>query len=879
VIRSEGFVLRRLLNPAVLFGFGVVALCWIALLHQLRVERSDAIDAAIERGDSAARLFEKDTIRLLKGLDSLLLLVRQAYEKDPADFALDQLARQVAVVSDRATEIGLANADGYLTRTTSGPLPRPVFIGDRSHFQAQIAPMTDELYIGLPVTLRSTGKFTLQISRRLRKADGSFDGVLTGSLDPDFVEQFASALKLGPGSNISVRGLDGDMRASYGFSRAAPPKTTLVMQTALARAPSGHFWSDGAADGVNRLVSYRTMAGYPLTITVGEANEHIFAEFFRHRLVYLSVAIAFSLLAALFTAFVLQRQLSLEQLNGRFDTAIRYMPQGLCMFDREQRVVVSNSQYAKLYGLPDDFVRPGRTFREILTYRSERGAFTRDLDAYIADVMQTMSSKGGFSATRVLPNGRTIAVASHVMENGGWVSTHEDITDRRNSEKKIEQLAHFDALTGLANRNLFKDRVDEALARYQRLHEQFAVLLLDLDKFKGVNDSLGHQAGDALLSAVASRIKATIREVDVAARLGGDEFAVIALSGEGGVADGAEALAARLIAAISAPYQIEGHPVVVGCSIGIALVPEHGARIDEVLRNADLALYKSKGAGRNCFHVYSQEMKAEADRRSALEIDLREAIWADQLEVHYQPVVELASGRVVAVEALARWMHKIKGAIPPSEFIPVAEEAGLIVELGNLILLRACHDAMRMPDYIKVAVNLSPVQFAKSNVAEAAQFALSDSGLPEKRLEFEITEGVLMEETEQNLAMLRQIKKLGISIALDDFGVGYSSLSYLTAFPFDKVKIDKSFIDRLERPEAGAVIASIVQLAGSLDLTTVAEGIETEEQLGRIRALGIRLGQGFIFSRPVPLRELRFGLADKPLEADAVCAWHGRPAA
>ena len=869
-------MLRRLLNPAILFGLGVVALSWIAFFHQLRAERSDAVDAAIERGDSAARLFEKDAVRLIKGVDSVLLLVRQAYESDRGNFVLDQLARQVAVVSDQATEVGLADAAGYLTRTTSGPLARPVFIGDRSHFKAQIAPPDDALYIGQPVTLRSTGRFAIQVSRRLRKGDGSFDGVLTASIDPDFVEQFSRTLKLGPGSNISVRGLDGDIRAAYGFAKL-PLKATGVLLDALARTPSGTFWSGGAADGTNRLVSYRTMTSYPLSITVGEADTHIFAEYYRHRLIYLSVAIAVSLLAVLFSAVVYQRQAKLEQLNSRFDAAISHMPQGLCMFDREQRLVVSNRQYAKLYGLPEDFLRPGRTFREILEYRNNRVAFTRDVDRYLTDLMQRLRSEGAFSATRVLADGRTIAVATHVMQNGGWVATHEDITDRKNTEMRIEQLAHFDTLTGLANRNLFKDRVEEALARHHRLGMAFAVLLLDLDKFKGVNDTLGHQAGDALLSEVADRIKGAVRDVDVAARLGGDEFAVIAQGSEGDLGEGANALAARLIAAISAPYQIETHPVVVGCSIGIALVPEHGERIDEVLRNADLALYKSKSAGRNCSHVYTQEMKDEADRRSALEIDLREAIWGDQIKVHYQPVVDLASGRVVSVEALARWTHRSKGSIAPSEFIPVAEEAGLIVELGNLVMLRACHDAMRMPEHISVAVNLSPVQFAKSDVAEAARFALSDSALPAERLEFEITEGVLMEETEPNLATLRAMKEIGISIALDDFGVGYSSLSYLTAFPFNKVKIDKSFIDRLDRPEAGAVIASIVQLAGSLDLMTVAEGVETEEQLARIRALGIKLGQGFVLSRPVPFEELQFGITGRP--PHAARSLRGRPAA
>jgi diguanylate cyclase (GGDEF)-like protein len=313
-------------------------------------------------------------------------------------------------------------------------------------------------------------------------------------------------------------------------------------------------------------------------------------------------------------------------------------------------------------------------------------------------------------------------------------------------------------LTGLANRNLFKERLDATLAKHRHLCTEFAVLLLDLDRFKTVNDTLGHQAGDRLLKGVAGRIKAACREDDIAARLGGDEFAVIAMPRDGDLRHGAENLAQRLIEAISAPDEIDGRPVVVGCSIGIALVPAHGERIDEILRNADLALYRSKSEGRNCFQVYSEQMKAEADRRSALEIDLREAIWGDQLEVLYQPVVDIVSRRAVSVEALARWTHPTRGPISPTEFIPVAEQTGLIVELGNWIMFQACHDAMQMPAHIKVAINLSPVQFAKSNIVEWASYALADSGLPAKRLEFEITEGVLLEETERNLNSLRELK-------------------------------------------------------------------------------------------------------------------------
>jgi predicted signal transduction protein with EAL and GGDEF domain len=361
-----------------------------------------------------------------------------------------------------------------------------------------------------------------------------------------------------------------------------------------------------------------------------------------------------------------------------------------------------------------------------------------------------------------------------------------------------------------------------------------------------------------LLCEVASRLKTSIREVDIAARIGGDEFALIVMPGQGDLKDGMVKLAARLVEAISEPYDVQGQKVVVGCSIGVALAPDHGERSDELLRNADLALYKSKNSGRNCFHVYGAEFKVEADHRNALENDLREAIWREEFELFYQPVLDIKTGRITAVEALMRWRHPVKGLIMPDQFIPLAEETRLIVQMGEWAMVKACRDAMLMPKDIKVAVNLSPVQFAKSNLVETAIFALVDSQLPPERLELEITEGVLLQETEQNLEILRQLKNLGVSIALDDFGVGYSSLGYLTSFPFGKVKIDRSFVKRLDKPESKAVVSSIVQLSRSLNLVTAAEGIETEAQLAEIQLLGVDLGQGYLFGKAVPLADLDF---------------------
>lgn len=559
-----------------------------------------------------------------------------------------------------------------------------------------------------------------------------------------------------------------------------------------------------------------------------------------------------------------QSLLETQSANARFDAALRNMPQGLSMFDSNDRLVAFNRQYLDIYGLSPDTAAVGMTFQEVFANQS----LVPDLHEYLSGFKKRIAAFGYTNNTVTFPDDRVIYISYAVTPDGGWVATHEDITQRRAFEHRIEQLAHFDGLTGLANRNLFKERLEEELARLNRLPSEFAVLLLDLDKFKAVNDALGHQAGDTLLQNVSERIRATVREVDFAARLGGDEFALIALGTQARSRDTVATLATRLIGALSAAYEIDGHPVVIGCSIGIALVPEHGLRPDEILRNADLALYESKNSGRNCFNFYSESLKAKADQRNVLEIELREAIWRDEIEVFYQPIVDLATGRVRTVEALARWRHQKLGFIPPAEFIPIAEETGLIVELGNLVLMRACQDAKRMPDDVTISVNLSAVQFAKSNVTDSVICALVDSGLQEGRLVLEITESVFLFDNDRNLKALNELKKIGVTIALDDFGAGYSSLSYLTAFSFDKVKIDKSFVARLDRPETVAVVSSIVQLGRSLNLKIVAEGLEKIEQVEQVRSLGVPLGQGYFFGKPAPLADLKFETHPLSLERE-----------
>jgi diguanylate cyclase (GGDEF)-like protein/PAS domain S-box-containing protein len=561
----------------------------------------------------------------------------------------------------------------------------------------------------------------------------------------------------------------------------------------------------------------------------------------------------------------------LHSVKSFLDTIIQSIPVAIVIKDAETRkLILVNKAYENFYGAQRDEIL-GRTLFDL--YTEEQADYLTRLDTDSINSQDAVIVSERLMQTRT--KGRCIVQMTKIVVRDREqrpqfvISLIEDITDRKNSESKIEHLAHYDALTSLANRNLFRERIDETLGRLHRAGESFAVFLLDLDRFKAVNDTSGHQTGDELLRQVAERIKSIIGETDMAARLGGDEFALIVMVERNSSSDTVAALAKRLVEGISAPYEINGHPVAVGCSIGVALAPEHGQRSDDLLKNADLALYKSKNSGRSCFHVYADAFKTEADQRDALENDLREAIWRQEIDVFYQPIIDLKTGRIVSVEALARWLHPTRGLVPPSQVIALAEDAGLIVQLGELVMVRACEDATRMPEGVRVSVNLSPVQFAKSNIVDSVIFALANSLLAAERLVIEITEGVLLAETEQNLETLRRLKNVGVSIALDDFGVGYSSLGYLTTFRFDEVKIDKTFVDKLDRIESRAVLSSIVQLSQSLSLTTVVEGIETAEQLATVIPLGIELAQGYLFGSPVTFADLDFETRLLPGESAA----------
>jgi diguanylate cyclase (GGDEF)-like protein len=447
-------------------------------------------------------------------------------------------------------------------------------------------------------------------------------------------------------------------------------------------------------------------------------------------------------------------------------------------------------------------------------------------------------------------------VLNRPIARGGWVATHEDVTERWRSEARIAHMARHDALTDLPNRVLIMEKMNEALTRLAADGTQVCVFIFDLDLFKAVNDSLGHPIGDLLLKSVASRLAEVMSDPDMVGRLGGDEFAVLHVVQSDARAEAA-ALAHRLIEAIGTPYELEGHPVVIGISMGIAIAPTDGAESTALLKHADLALYRAKSDGRSCFRFYESQMDAAIQLRRALEIDLRNALARREFELHYQAVIEASTREPCGAEALVRWRHPRRGLIGPDQFIPLAEEIGLIDALGEWILREACIEAARWPAHIKIAVNLSPAQFRRRNLADVVMSALARSGLTAARLELEVTESVLLQKSEGNLAALHAIKRLGASIVLDDFGTGYSSLGYLQMFPFDKIKIDRSFVQELaSRSDCAAIVCAITGLARSLNIVTTAEGVETEEQYALVRAAGCNLVQGYLFGKPVPAAAL-----------------------
>jgi diguanylate cyclase (GGDEF)-like protein len=551
-----------------------------------------------------------------------------------------------------------------------------------------------------------------------------------------------------------------------------------------------------------------------------------------------------------------QREEELGAQNVRFDTALRNMSQGLCMFDVDQRLVVCNERYVEMYRLPPELAQPGTKLRDILEHRAASGLARISPENYHRELVAVFAASRPWTTIRELGDGRAISVATRPMPGGGWVATHEDVTEQRRSEAKILHMAEHDALTDLPNRVLLRAQLEDALSDVGQGDRRLAVLMLDLDRFKEVNDTLGHPVGDALLKAVSERLRGCVRETDMVARLGGDEFAILESVADS--SDQAAALAKRIQSAMNEPFEVDGQHFIIGTSIGISVAPEDGTDPDQLLKNADLALYRAKKEGHGNHRFFEPEMNQRMQARRELECGLRNALLNREFELQYQPFVNLAREEVCGFEALLRWNHPERRAASPAEFIPLAEETGLIVPIGEWVLRQACAEAATWPDHFRVAVNLSPAQFKGRSLVQSVIGALAASGLRPDRLELEITESVMLQDSEIALTTLSHMRDLGVRIALDDFGTGYSSLSYLRKFPFGRIKIDRGFVSELSeaREDSLAIVRSVIRLGTSLGMATTAEGVETKQQLDRVRAEGCTEMQGYYFSPPRPAAEI-----------------------
>jgi diguanylate cyclase (GGDEF)-like protein len=546
------------------------------------------------------------------------------------------------------------------------------------------------------------------------------------------------------------------------------------------------------------------------------------------------------------------RRLAIER--HQLSVAVNNIPQGLVLYDTSGRVTLCNQRYIEMFDLSPEVARPGCTMQDLISHRKETGSFDGDVEEFCSSIIRNMALGKVIHQITKLADGRTIQIVNQPLAAGGWVATIEDVTERERSSEKVARLAHYDALTDLPNRVLFREQLEQALKKV-RSGERLAVLYIDIDEFKGVNDALGHPVGDELLKGVAARLRGCLQKNDVAARLGGDEFAII----QTGVKRQSETmyLVESIYAAIRQPFDCAGHLITTDASIGIAIAPEDGADLDQLLKNADLAMYGAKADGRRTHRFFEPGMDERVKARRLMELELRQAIMDGGFEVYYQPLVHLGTNKISGCEALLRWRHPKRGMVSPAEFIPVAEETGLINQLGDWVLNTACVEAAGWPAQIRVSVNVSPVQFKSQTLALSVASALAVSGLAPDRLELEITEAVLIRDDEAALTLLHQLRELGVRIALDDFGTGYSSLSYLQRFPFDKIKIDRCFVKDIASPAgSSSIVQAVVNIAAASNMTTTAEGVETELQMEMLRALGCTEMQGYLFSPAISATEI-----------------------
>ena len=865
---------------------GVVLIAAIAVATAISVfaSRDRAISSARRELESNAHLVARHYEHLLGDFAAMMRSAAAEIEidriADPDTFArmvsTPSMHRMLAAKVTGARELVGMNvwaADGRLLNSSQEWPAANRSIAHRGYFKTLRSGAAEKPMLLELVTSQFVDGRALVFAQKLSSPNGEFLGLITRSLSPKSFEDFFASVALEKDTAIALVHADGTLIARYPQADHLVGRNLLEIQRAqqqgLQKIAAGTVWTPGLVDRSARFAAPAPIGGLPLAVVVSTTVDATLAEWREQTRLLVTVAVLSALVIGIMLALIirqLQRQhaasrarLMLEK--HRLDTAVNNMPHGLLLFDKDQRLVLINNRYIEMFGVSPEVARPGCTLRELIEHRKDTGSFIGDVEQYCTTFVDNVRTKEHDSATISAGNGKIIELHYHGLPDGGWVTTLEDITERRRSEERIAHLAQYDALTELPNRLLFRERLSQALRKIDR-EQQIAVLYIDIDGFKAVNDSLGHSVGDELLKGIATRLRGCVSGAGLVARLGGDEFAII----ETEVTDESEITAQvdRIYAELRAPFDCLGNQLMTDASIGIALAPPGVDDLDQLVKNADLAMYDAKASGRRTFRFFDPSLEARAKARHLLELDLRQAVADRSFEVHYQPVVDLRSEQVAACEALIRWRHPERGYVSPAEFIPIAEEIGLIDEIGDWVLNTACAEAVAWPQQVKVAVNVSPTQFKSRALSLKVAGALARSGLAPERLELEITEAVLINDHEMAFEALEQMRALGVSIALDDFGTGYSSLSYLHRFRFDKIKIDRSFIQHLGEAKSLPILQAALAIAASPKMITTAEGVETEAQRLLLRELGCTQMQGYLFSPPRPAAEVKGLLWGKP---------------